>query len=100
MLFMNEYEIDYAAHRFADDPILGPATSTLVNLKDAVNANSDGWPYWRSPLRAAKRLQELIQDGMRPVPTQVTPEAYKAAQTPLKSFRTRSGIDFEIVEVR
>lgn len=105
MRFMNEYEIDDARRRWADHPILGPATKTLDNLKEAANANSDGWAYWPKPCRAAAKLQELIEGngtfefrhGDR---EDVTKARLKAAYSPIKAFRTRTGIQFEIVEVK
>jgi hypothetical protein len=64
MMFMNEHEIADAAERYRDHPILGPATRTLRNLAEWTNENSDGWPYWSKPIRAAARLQEMItRDG-------------------------------------
>lgn len=103
---MNDYDIEEAAERFADHPLLGPATATLDNLRRAVNRNSDGWPYWRAPSAAAAKLMKLIEgdrtrsrfDDER---EDVTEKALKAAYVPIKSFRTRhakDGIDFEIVE--
>ena len=104
MLFMNEYEIEDALRRYEGHPVLGPATRTLSNMCDAVNRNSDGWPYWSKPVRSAKKLQELIQgerlsrfDDER---ADATVARLKAAYTPIKSFRTQTGIDFEIVEAR
>lgn len=104
MRFMNEHEVEDAAYRFEDHEILGPATRTLQNLVDVTNRNSDGWAYWPKPCRAAAKLQELIvrdgtyqyHSGGRP---DVTVAEYKRALVPLKAFRTRSGLPFEIVEV-
>jgi hypothetical protein len=104
MKFMNTWEIDEAAGRHREHPVLGPATQTLANLRDAANQNSDGWAYWPKPCRAAKKLQELISgdgtwyyifDRERP---DATLAKLQAAYTPIKAFRTRSGISFEIVE--
>lgn len=100
MLFMNDYEIHDAQLRFADHPILGPATRTLANLRDAANANSDGWAYWPKPARSAAKLMELLQreyvsyhNGNDP---HATIAEYRKALAPVKAFRTRSGLDFEI----
>ena len=101
MLFMNEYEIENAVMRYAlegDEPVLGPAAVTLRNLMDWTNRNSDGWPYWPKPCRAAAKLQALFPrrwDDERP-----TVEQYRAALRPVKAFRTRQGADFQIVEAR
>jgi hypothetical protein len=103
MTWMNEYEIDDAVDRFADHPVLGPATRTLSSLRDVVNANSDGWPYWKQPAHAASRLTELIEgdrsfDARYGEREEVTPEQLRAAYRPLKAFRTRSGLDFPLFE--
>ncbi len=92
MRFMNTFEIDDKAARHASDPVLGPATRTLANLRDAADKNSDGWCYWPKPARAAEKLMDLIEKG------QATAAEVVAAYKPVKSFRTRSKIEFEIVE--
>jgi hypothetical protein len=96
---MNEHDIRDAARDWDGDDVMEPLTLTLLNLMDAVNANSDGWPYWRKPSTAAKKLQELIT-SVRPgdEPDAITPELVKAALRPIKAFRTRSGLDFDIYE--
>lgn len=103
MLYMNAYEIEEARARYASHPVLGPATRTLANLADWTNRNSDGWAYWPKPVRAAERLQRLIQgkvpesrwDDER---ADATPEVLAAALRPVKAFRTRHDADFEIVQ--
>ncbi len=100
MIFMNEYEIEDAARRYAEDPVLGPASVTLLNLMEWTNRNSDGWPYWPKPCRAAKALQALLTSQSRygwETSTVTLPE-YRAALRPVKAFRTRQGADFQIVE--
>lgn len=103
MIFMNTYEIDEAVRRFDRDPVLGPAARTLRNLRDAANANSDGWAYWPKPCRAAAKLQEILYEATwRNEPWldfTVTDEDVRKALRPVKAFRTRSGIDFEIEAV-
>lgn len=96
-MWMNEDEIEQAARRYRDHPVLGPATRTLAALVEWTNANSDGWPYWRKPAQAAARLMELIEQGQRhdreagrhPRTPDVTMAAYRAALRPVKAFRTR-----------
>lgn len=88
MLFMNESEIDQAADRYADHPVLGPATKLLQRFRDMVNENSDGWAYWPAAPRAAKQLQVLIQAG------DGTEKQLKRATTPLKSLCTRRHLPF------
>lgn len=103
MRFMNEYDIDRALAQWDEHPVLGPAARTLESLKDAANANSDGWHSWPKPARSAAKLMELIEgngtwEAERDADTRATPEALKKALAPIKAFRTRSGIQFEIYE--
>lgn len=93
-MWMSESEVDEAAERYALHPVLGPATQTLVNLVRWTNSNSDGWPYWQKPAKAADKLMTLIGTSVAyrvagPERQDATMEAYRAALTPLKSFRTR-----------
>lgn len=97
MHFMNVYEIDEAADRWRDHRVLGPATHTLMNLVNAVNASSDGWAYWQAPVRAADKLMTLIERGHAGSYEQALAELHQA-YVPLKAFRTRSKLHFEIVE--
>lgn len=101
MMFMNEYDIDDARHRYRDHPVLGPATATLADLRDAVNKYSDGWAYWPKPSRAARLLQELITvcDRFDDERADATAERLRKAYGPLRAFRTREGIEFKITEV-
>lgn len=105
MHFMNTYEIDEARARFRGHPVLGPATQTLANLRDVADANSDGWCYWPKPARSADKLMTLIENRLsawrrcedEPDTAMLTAELRKA-YSPIKAFRTRSGLSFEIVE--
>jgi hypothetical protein len=105
MRFMNEYEIDASALRWSDHPVLGPATATLQNLMVAANENSDGWAYWPKPCRAAAGLQELVERAnlarlrFDREYSEPTAEDLKRALRPVKAFRTRSKLPFEIEEV-
>ena len=107
MMFMNEMDVEYLAGKYEGDAVMGPATRTLENLVQATNACSDGWPYWQKPARAAKKLMTLIQEQDRLSPYSVRPGQpepataadVRASYRAIKSFRTREGMDFEIVEV-
>jgi hypothetical protein len=102
MRYMNEWDIAEAVERYADHPILGPATRTLANLAEWTNHNSDGWPYWPKPARAAARLMELIErDGTSRYRfdadrADVSEAEYRAALRPIKAFRTRFAATFTI----
>lgn len=101
---MNEYEVDEAVRRFAgpdsfDVPNLRCAVSTLDNLVQWTNRNSDGWPYWSKPSKASKHLQQLIYGALLARDGEdITREALRAALVPIKSFRTRQSADFDIVQ--
>lgn len=90
MKFMNTWEIDNAQRRWSNHPVLGLATKTLANLRDAADANSDGWCYWPKPARAAHQLMELIGRG------EATSAQLRKAYAPLKSLQTRTGLQFAI----
>lgn len=104
MLFMNEYDIDDAVrlHGTREDNF-GRAVRALDSLRNAVDANSDGWAYWSKPVTAAKRLQELIlycQDQLRrngDVPL-ITDQKLTAALAPVKAFRTRHDLKFPVTD--
>ncbi len=103
MRFMNDFDIDQARLHHSDHPVLGPAIETISNLRDWANENSDGWSYWPKPARAAGKLSDLIMgDGTyaaRQDLSRATPQALRAALSPVRSFRTRQGADFTIVSV-
>jgi hypothetical protein len=104
MKFMNRWEIEEAVDRYATHAVLGPATRTLQSLRDAADANSDGWAYWPKPARAARRLMELIErdgtarDRVDQERKDVTGTELRKAYVPIKAFRTRSGLSFEIYD--
>jgi hypothetical protein len=100
LLYMNHDAIARALERYADHPVLGPASFTLAAIANAADHNSDGWAYWPKPARAARQLMELIgttrdylDDAERP---DATPERLQRAYRPLKAFRTRTRIQFRI----
>ena len=72
--------------RYANHPVLGPATTFLSEFKDEVDNHSDGWAYWKAPLQAAAQLMTLIQSGKADVPS------LTKAMAPIKAFMTRKGL--------
>ena len=95
---MNSWDIDNAVERFRDQRVLGAAAQSLANLRDVVNANSDGWAYWEAPSRAAKRLMNLLEAAKRYNAEPVTRAKVRAAYTPIKSFLTRKGLTCTLIE--
>lgn len=98
-VWMNEYEIDDAVRRYEGHPALGPAARTLRNLRDEVNRNSDGWPYWKKPARAAQQLMTLVVGDPRDRfndRDDVTAAQVRKTYTPIKAFLTRNGLTIEL----
>lgn len=101
-VWLNEWEVEQVREAYQADPILRPATMTLASLVRWTNENSDGWPYWKKPARAAEKLMVLIEAAHSPSlgdPVVPTEAAYKAALVPIKAFRTRQGAEFPIYEI-
>lgn len=91
---MNTWEIDEAVSNFATHPVKGPASRLLARLRDETDLRSDGWHLWPKPSRAAKKLQELLQETVAAL---VTKERLDKALLPIKAFCTRhakNGFDF------
>lgn len=97
MHYLSEFEIEQCVRLYETDPVLGPASKTLNSLMQWTNRNSDGWPYWAKPVRAAAGLIAML-DRPHWEPSTATMADLKAALRPVKAFRTRQGADFEIEE--
>jgi hypothetical protein len=71
VLYLNEYEVRDIATLFTGEgvPNLDKAAKGLENLMIWTNQNSDGWAYWKAPLRASEplmlRLMEAESDFRR-----------------------------------
>lgn len=98
-MWMNEHEVEELP-RFFDDghtPNLATGAWILGNLMEWTNSNSDGWPYWNKPSRAAKRLMETLdlarQAQYRGTMTgDMTDAQLRAVLSPIKAFLTRQGV--------
>jgi hypothetical protein len=112
MTWFNRYEVAEAAIRHAGHPVLGPATTTLVNLMNWTDANSDGWPYWQKPSRAARQLTRLIDGTERKEAGEyagnvrldkeradATDAKLRKAYAPIKAFLTRQGVPHDTIIV-
>ncbi len=101
-MWLNEYEVEEMHNRYAHSgkPEIQAAARTLADLVVWTNENSDGWPYWRKPAQAAKRLCAALQQHHlhewlgRGEP--VAAEEWLAALRPIKAFRTRQHARFRI----
>lgn len=88
MKYMNEYDIQRAAYQSQGKPVLNKAVRFLATFRDEVNAHSDGWAYWKAPVKAAEKLMTLID---QPHGNDILEAEFKKALTPIKSFYTRRG---------
>jgi hypothetical protein len=94
---MNEYEIDDLARRFGygETPNLMAGATVLHRLRQWTNRNSDGWPYWQLPSKAASRLMDLLHAADRFDPQDCTEAELKKAYTPIKTFLTKQGVNHD-----
>ena len=104
MRYMNEWDIESAVQRY--DPAIVPNRAYLAAvvsaLRDWTNQNSDGWPYWPKPARAADRAMALIEstttpENMRREEQDATDAEVAAALRPIKALLTRQGVRHEAV---
>lgn len=104
MLYMNDYDLSRALHRFNTDdtPNRYRVARVVDNLRRWANANSDGWAYWPKPCRAAASAMRLIEsrtnaENDRQEATDATDAEVTAALRPIKAFLTRQGVDHAVV---
>lgn len=93
---LNEYEIDRIAERTEEHaPEFHPFAKFLRDWKDAVNENSDGWPYWKAGSSCAKRLMSLLKQAEESIITRGEPprvEDLRKALAPIRAMATRHGL--------
>lgn len=97
-MWMNEYEIEDSLRMTAEFelPVARRGAEILSKLKDWTNDNSDGWPYWSKPSKAADKLMVALHSATGASyggdNVDMTEAQLKAALTPIKSFLTRHGV--------
>ena len=105
MTFLNDFDIQTLTTAAAQDhfrPNLQKAALTLWRLQDWANDNSDGWHSWPKPSRASQKLQQILyfhylgRDIDHPV-EDITAAQLKAAESPIRAFLTRQGVDHRAV---
>lgn len=97
-MWMNEHEVEEALRRFDDDtPNLREGAQVLDRLVRWTNNNSDGWPYWPKPARAANTLMGLLGGADRFDPKDISGRQLALALRPIKSFLTRQGVNHDEV---
>jgi hypothetical protein len=104
---MNEYEVEQMQHLLdpVDTPNLSHLAQVLSALVEWTNANSDGWPYWQKPGRAAQPLITILHERSyaiqfghdrqgRPL-EDVTAAEVRRAIGPIKRFLTSRDVDYD-----
>ncbi|HVQ18698.1 MAG TPA: hypothetical protein VMT27_06640 [Actinomycetes bacterium] len=111
MAWMNEYEVGEATARLREQkdevPNLAQGAWVLNNLVDWTNRNSDGWPYWPKPARAANSLMVMLENRSYAIRfghdrkgaplADLTDAELALALRPIKAFLTRQGTDCSVV---
>lgn len=91
-MFMNQCEIEGAAAARHACPNVRKGVRLLLRLMQAVNAQSDGWPYWSAPSQSAYKLQELLQSVgylQHGTTGTITEAQLKKAITPIRAMVTK-----------
>lgn len=104
MRFMNRFDVEEAVARFSwgTAPNRYYVARVVQNLVDWTDRNSDGWPYWPKPARAAAKAFALIDgytwsERREQEMHDATEAEVKAALAPIKAFLTRQGVPHEEV---
>lgn len=100
MRFMNDYDIEQALRRYADQPNRLEVIEAVDALRTWADRNSDGWAYWPKPTRAASRAMEAIEgDGTSAAfeRDDMTKIEVTKALVPIKAFLTRQGTTLDKV---
>jgi len=106
-MFMNEYDVVETLSRTADQldevPNMYAAARVLHALMEWTNANSDGWPYWPKPGKAANSLMVMFHNRSyalrfghdregKPL-VDFTEADLALVLRPIKAFLRRQGVD-------
>lgn len=97
MIYLNRDEVYEARDLLTRDDrnsVAAAASETLAAIMEWTDANSDGWPYWPKPSRAAAKLQTLVAQARMAIRgwqeiAPPTEQQYAEALRPVKAFRTR-----------
>ena len=100
--WLNEDGIEEVLEQFAgraETPNLARMATVVENLKNWTNQNSDGWPYWSQPSRAAGRLMGHLYRanlaGWRYEPVKdVSEDELEASLRPIRAFLNKRDADW------
>lgn len=106
MKFMNDYDIAFARQRFGrgNTPNRLALAIMIERLAEWADENSDGWPYWAKPVRAAQTAITLVESSTNAENeyqerVDITDVHVAAAVKPVKAFLARQGVPAERKEL-
>ena len=99
MLYMNDYDLEFARRRFtrASKPNRLALVLVVDQLRTWADSHSDGWAYWPKPARAAAQAMSLIYSTTNAAnelqeQTDISNAEMLAAVRPIKAFLTRQKV--------
>lgn len=94
--FFNQYEVERIAEHATYYPHLAPFGAIALAYVERINANSDGWAYWKAGHRAAakfldklNRATSVLSDYRFDEAATVTEADLRKAMAPMKSLLTK-----------
>lgn len=90
-MWMNQSEIEWAASRNHACKNVRKGVRLLHALMQAVNNQSDGWPYWRAPAESAEKLMELLKTAgnlSHDTHGEISDADFRKAVTPIRRMVT------------
>lgn len=97
-MFLNRHDVADLLQAYGDSddlPNVREAAWTLARLVNWADSCSDGWPYWRAPINAARQLQALLAPWQHyPYPERdIGAAELRKACAPIRALLTRRGVD-------
>lgn len=90
-MYMNQHDIECANSCKHECPNVRRGVRLLYRLMNSINAQSDGWAYWKAGYSSANKLAELLKTaGNLSYGTtgSITSAQLKAAITPIRRMET------------
>lgn len=102
MTWMNRWEVAEAIEQLDADVVPNAARGARIldRLMRWTDENSDGWPYWQKPSKAAAKLMAFVKtavDSGYHDDWDMTEAELRSALTPIKAFLTRQKVDHSLI---
>lgn len=91
-MWMNQSEIEWANTRNHQCPNVRKGLKLLLRLMQAINNQSDGWPYWTAGSKSSENLQKLLHTAgnlNHDTHGEITAAQLRKAITPIRTMVTR-----------